>query len=118
MSRDSSSAEDPLPEGLITAAVEACPVGFAISDADGRLIHANPAARALNPDAAPGHVLDQAISARPQPFSWQGRQFVVTPYLDLSEQSHAQRELLKLAYIDSLTGLPNRLLLEEHVSDL
>ena len=113
MSERETPGLDRLPQGLLAAAVEACPVGLSIRDGGGRIVAANSAAAQA---FASG---DNAAETSPRvSFDWDGRAWTVTPSVDRAEQDEAQRRLLKLAYIDSLTGLPNRLLLEEHIGEL
>ncbi len=38
--------------------------------------------------------------------------------LDITERRQVERELARLAYFDDLTGLPNRMLMQEHVEDI
>ena len=112
---------------LLAAALEACPVGLSIQNSEGQLIAANTAARTLlsslagsSPaEAAPlGREAGSFMRGHVQSFQHDGGNYTLTCLLDLQDQMDAQQELLRLAYIDAITGLPNRVLLEEHVAEL
>jgi diguanylate cyclase (GGDEF)-like protein len=111
---------------LLAAALDACPVGLSIQDEEGRVIAANAVGRVMaaslarlpRPAGAPADREGSAIRRQLQSFRHEGRDFTLTALLDLHQDVAAQRELLRLAYFDNLTGLPNGMLLEEHVGDL
>ena len=130
MAEQASPFAGPLRSALLAAALDACPVGLCIQDADGRTVAANPAAHARLPslaanDAAASpdgirdpYLAEDSLDADTQSFRHEGRDFVLTSFLNGNKERDAQRELLRLAYIDNLTGLPNRMLIEEHVEEL
>lgn len=123
----------PALDGLLEAALRALPVGLAVHDAAGRCLLANPAASALQPSsvsdwtAPPGEtgaepILTQrgerAVESVVRPFKAGADLYALTTLIDVTRQHRVERDLLRRAYIDALTGLPNRSLLEQTVEDL
>ncbi|MGP0089981.1 MAG: putative bifunctional diguanylate cyclase/phosphodiesterase [Xanthobacteraceae bacterium] len=46
------------------------------------------------------------------------RTLLLSTSLDITERKHIEDELVRRAYFDGLTGLPNRALIQEHVEDV
>src|SRR5688500_7615173 len=94
--------------GLLAAALDACPIGLSIQNEEGRVIAANAVGRVLAASLArlprpAGTLADRegtAIRRQLQSFRHEGRDFTLTALLDLHQDMAAQRELLRLAYID------------------
>ena len=121
---------------LLEAAIQTLPVGLAVHDAQGRCVLANAAASRLRsssvadlPGSAIPTMLEQdsgavsrhegrALETHWHPLVSERETYVLTTVVDVTRQHGIQRELLQRAYIDSLTGLPNRTLLEQTVEDL
>lgn len=121
---------------LLEATIQALPVGIVVHDGEGRCILANAAAELLEPsgtvDLAAADLLIAEGGAGATLLSRHGRTletylrrlvsrgetYFVTAIVDVTHQHGVQRELLQRAYIDALTRLPNRALLEQTVEDL
>lgn len=121
--------------GLIEAVLQTLPIGIVVHDDVGRCILANTAAGRLDPMRAadlPNGAAEagdgdeplvstsggSAIETHVRPLETAGERYRLTAIVDITRQHRLQRELLQRAYIDSLTGLPNRTLLEQTVEDL
>ena len=142
MSPPSSAMRPPAPEpssqrrSLLEAAIQALPVGVAVHDGQGRCILANASARQLAPRwttdlPAPPPGWDEAgdrseilsgngtaVETRTRAFRSEQEVYHLTTLVDVTRHHRIQRDLLQRAYIDSLTGLPNRTLIEQSVEDL
>ena len=120
---------------LLEAAIQALPFGVAVHDARGGCLLAN--AEALHvgslgagPEPAPagaaahegGAVLTRQDGAtfetRTRAFEAGHETCWLTTHVDVTRHHGIQRDLLERAYIDALTGLPNRALIEQSVEDL
>jgi len=56
------------------------------------------------------------IETKSTPIAWEGRPATLSFLSDVTERKKAEEEIRNLAYYDSLTGLPNRLLFQDHLS--
>jgi diguanylate cyclase (GGDEF)-like protein len=88
---------------LLEAAIQTLPVGVVVHDAHGLCVLANAAARALGPKAL--HDLPEAACNQPEGAV-------------IEEHHRIQRELIARAFIDALTGLPNRTMFEQSIEEL
>jgi cyclic di-GMP phosphodiesterase Gmr len=111
---------------LLHAVIDLLPVGVRVAGADGRLILANTAASQVPLDAnatAPVSVVETAAgTAGARTFLVASRTAEVlgetlrlSSAFDITDRARAETELLRLAYHDDLTGLPNRSLIRERV---
>jgi c-di-GMP phosphodiesterase Gmr len=111
---------------LLHAVIDLLPIGVRVDDADGRLVLANAAAAQLPHDAgvsAPVARIESAagpdgartflVASRTAQVG--GETLRMCGALDITERARAENELLRLAYHDELTGLPNRSLIRERV---
>lgn len=122
---------------LLEAAIQALPVGVAVHDGQGRCILANASARQLAPACTidlPGALSlageegaeavevtegsHATVETRTRAFCSEHDTYLLTTLVDITQHHGIQRDLLERAYIDSLTGLPNRTLIEQSVEDL
>lgn len=118
---------------LLEAAIQALPVGMVVHDAQGHCILANAAARVLHPDAtqdlpvdaallpeggAVAQVADRVVEAQARGLSVDSEDFTLTTLLDVTQHHAIQRDLIGRAYIDALTGLPNRMMFEQSIEEL
>jgi cyclic di-GMP phosphodiesterase Gmr len=114
---------------LLHAVIDMLPVGVQVAGADGRVILANAAAaqiadrEAAFPNADGTSVVETAagpegartllVASRTAQVC--GETLRLSGALDITERARAENELLRLAYHDELTGLPNRSLIRERV---
>ena len=111
---------------LLHAVIDLLPVGVRVAGADGRLILANSAASQVPLDAnatAPVSVVETAagtdgartflVASRTAEVL--GETLRLSSAFDITDRARAETELLRLAYHDDLTGLPNRSLIRERV---
>ena len=111
---------------LLHAVIDLLPVGVRVAGADGRLILANTAASQVTLDAnatAPVSVVETAagtdgartflVASRTAEVL--GETLRLSSAFDITDRARAETELLRLAYHDDLTGLPNRSLIRERV---
>jgi cyclic di-GMP phosphodiesterase Gmr len=111
---------------LLHAVIDLLPVGVRVDDADGRVVLANAAAAQLPRDAgssAPIALIESAagpdgartflVASRTAQVC--GETLRLCSAFDITERARAENELLRLAYHDELTGLPNRSLIRERV---
>lgn len=122
---------------LLEAAIQALPVGVAVHDAQGSCILANAMALKVAPTSTldmPESQLEEAsaralgmvesredgtvLETLTRPLHSEYETYWLTTLVDVTQHHGIQRDLLKRAYIDSLTGLPNRTLIEQYVEDL
>src|SRR5262249_6849592 len=97
-----------------------------VDDADGRVVLANPAAAQLPREAGPVPPVALVESAggpdgartflvASRTAHVCGETLRLSGAVDITERARAETELLRLAYHDDLTGLPNRSLIRERV---
>jgi c-di-GMP phosphodiesterase Gmr len=111
---------------LLHAVIDLLPVGVRVDGADGRVVLANAAAAQLPRDAnatAPVSVIETAagmdgartfmVASRTAEVL--GETLHLSSGFDITDRARAETELLRLAYHDDLTGLPNRSLIRERV---
>jgi len=111
---------------LLHAVIDLLPVGVRVAGADGRLILANSAASQVPLEAnatAPVSVVETAagtdgartflVASRTAEVL--GETLRLSSAFDITDRARAETELLRLAYHDDLTGLPNRSLIRERV---
>jgi diguanylate cyclase (GGDEF)-like protein len=120
-------------QSLLEAAIQTLPVGVVVHDAHGLCVLANAAARALGPKAL--HDLPEAacnqpeaavieeigervVEARALPLHAEQDAFTLTTLADVTQHHRIQRELIARAFIDALTGLPNRTMFEQSIEEL
>lgn len=65
---------------------------------------------------ASGTSFPVGYTASPLDFEGSGRFGWVLVFQDISERKHAEEELMKTARYDTLTGLPNRLMFQDHLA--
>lgn len=120
-------------QDLLEAAIQALPVGIVVHDEGGVCILANAAARTLgpravddlaasafdSPDAAIIDTIgDRVVEAEACPVATDAATFTLTTITDVTHHHAIQRDLIARAYIDALTGLPNRTMFEQSIEDL
>ena len=118
---------------LLEAAIQALPVGMVVHDAQGHCILSNAAARVLDPGAtldlpafasgpvrggAVAEVGERIVEAQARALAVDSEDFTLTTLLDVTQHHRIQRDLIGRAYIDALTGLPNRLMFEQSIEEL
>ena len=122
---------------LLEATLQALSIGVAVHDRRGLCILANAAAlRLVSFDDSTAPVLDGThndagegrrvirvadnllVESRTQALFSDGEEYSLTTFVDVTEQDFVERSLLQKAYIDPLTSLPNRVLIEQHVEAL
>ncbi|WP_245524560.1 putative bifunctional diguanylate cyclase/phosphodiesterase [Methylobacterium nonmethylotrophicum] len=123
---------------LLEAAIQALPVSVVLHDAHGRCILANAAAHALASELAQDRPADgRAAAPGSAALRLDGREFELnvrtleveglgtetetfhlTTAVDATHHHAIQRELIERAYLDALTGLPNRVLFEQSIAEL
>ena len=118
---------------LLEAAIQALPVGIVVHDEQGVCILANAAARALGPktindlsEAAvrrQDHTLveeigERVVEAATCPVVVDRESYTLTTLADVTHHHSLQRDLIARAFIDALTGLPNRTLFEQSIGEL
>ncbi|MGH1589041.1 putative bifunctional diguanylate cyclase/phosphodiesterase [Methylobacterium phyllosphaerae] len=118
---------------LLEATLQALPVGVVVHDVDGLCILANAAARALgdqavaachaatagSQDAASVEVIgDRVMEVQARPVVEGRAAYTLTTLTDVTYHHTLQRELITKAFIDALTGLPNRTMFEQSIEEL
>jgi cyclic di-GMP phosphodiesterase Gmr len=111
---------------LLHAVIDLLPIGVRVDGADGRVVLANAAAAQLPRDAgalAPVSLVESAegpdgartflVASRTAEVL--GETLRLSSAFDITDRARAETELLRLAYHDDLTGLPNRSLIRERV---
>ncbi|SDM64887.1 diguanylate cyclase (GGDEF) domain-containing protein [Methylobacterium phyllostachyos] len=120
-------------QSLLEAALQALPVGVVVHDEQGLCILANTAARALGPRAVndlPASALENpavavvtaigehVIEAQASTVVTESDFYTLTTLTDVTHHHAIQRDLIARAFIDALTGLPNRTMFEQSIEDL
>lgn len=120
-------------QSLLEAALQALPVGVVVHDERGLCILANAAARTFgsraiddlsasafdSPDAAViQDIGDRVVEAQAQPVGTEADGYTLTTLTDVTHHHAIQRDLIAQAYIDALTGLPNRTMFEQSIEEL
>jgi diguanylate cyclase (GGDEF)-like protein len=117
---DTDDSKDERDGGAETCAwqtfAEALPVGLRITDADGRVVSANPRHALLATVAESG--ANPSLISRTLPFEVGGRPLVANLLFEDAEHAEREQALIRRAYFDELTGLPNRRLMEQSVNAL
>ena len=126
---------------LLAGIVEALPVGVTVCAADGQVLIANREARTLMPGGrhettfAPpndgpgfGDVVvteeqggrdgDCATMVSRRRVRIQERDLTLSVSMDITDRKRVEGDLERLAYLDALTGLPNRSLVQQHAERL
>lgn len=96
---------------LLRAVLRTLPVGVALTDTRGERIFANNAAVTLAHD-------DPGIEIVDRPLDIAGGSFTLTTSVNVGKYKKLAEELFDRAYLDELTGLPNRALCEQSALDL
>lgn len=131
--------------GLLDALVQQFPVGLTVQDARGEFLLVNDAAAAqfggvqgaasldARRDAAPklieagmartteehiGADGKQVLLTTHRPVQIAGRELLLSTSVDITEQKAVESELSRRAFLDDLTSLPRRNLIEAHVNEL
>lgn len=97
------------------------PLAIAVSRKDGAPVFVNRAAETSSIDAAaPRDMIadDRVLETRRFDVAVAGEDYAVDVTIDVTEQRDLENRLFSKAYFDDLTGLPNRGLLEQSVSEL
>ena len=93
--------------------VGALPFGLSIAGSDGVAICAN-----VHHSVLSGKGQNPALVARNFDFAVAGRSYVASLLFEDAEQAGREQALIRRAYFDELTGLPNRRLIEQSVNAL
>ena len=115
---DPSMAGGPIPPSdevgvdHLAAVFGALPVGIELRGPDGAVLIANDIAAALARDPA------RTIETWTRPVAIGPETCTLTTTLDVTEQRRLTDELFSRAYLDELTGLPNRLLMDQSTCEL
>lgn len=91
---------------LLRALFRALPMGVSVKDREGRDVFANEAAAALRFSEA-------NVEMATMPVELGGETFSLTTSIDVGRHKRLAEELFDRAYLDELTGLPNRSLCEQ-----
>lgn len=92
----------------------ALPFGLTIADADGRPLYATGGTREMERLSADGRQLRHHAFE----FTAGGRRYTAALTLDETEQLAREQALIRRAYFDELTGLPNRRVIEQSINAL
>ena len=113
-------ADHPGDRSLVDAVCDALPVGLSIAWPDGRTIYANATAGKHGIARCPAADDDRgvAVAVETSRVVVEGQDYVVRLSRDVTQERSLEDRLFRKAYFDDLTGLPNRGLLEQSVSDL
>jgi len=118
---DASAA--PLHLDALEAVMRALPMGVAVHDEDGRLIFANEAmsrparigGMEVSVPAADG---ERMLLKNARTVAGRSGTYIMSTAVDVTEQREIENELFRRAYLDDLTDLPNRRLIEQTVEEL
>lgn len=98
---------------------DALPFGVKIEAGDGAVAYSNEADKSLRkPGSGPEGRDERVLKAKSFDFSVDGASFTASLLLDETEQVSREQALIKRAYFDELTGLPNRRIIEQSVNSL
>ena len=128
-----SAPTSPTPQTLLEAVIQTLPVGVVVFDEHGGCTLANAAARDLGDRAV--HALaaaagssreaahveaigDRVVEVRTHPVTEDHGSFTLTTVTDVTRHHRIQRELITKAFIDALTGLPNRTMCEQSIAEV
>jgi len=118
---------------LLEAAIQALPVGVVVHDDQGVCILANAAARALGSELVDDlsasalerpdricveEVGTQVVETSTRLVSAERESYTLTTIADVTHHHTMQRDLIARAFIDALTGLPNRTMFEQSIEEL
>jgi diguanylate cyclase (GGDEF)-like protein len=107
---------------LVVSIVNALPVNVTVKAADGSMVFANdPAAPTdvtLSEENVAGADGERTLLKSCRPARILDRDLTLSTALDFTERKRIETELSERAYLDDLTGLPNRALIQEHVEQL
>lgn len=119
--------------GLLEATIQALPVGVVVHDDLGRCILANEAASALGfgalQDLATATILHpetvvteerdgHTLEVRACTIGTELQRYTLTSIADVTRHHAVQRDLIAQAFIDALTGLPNRAMFEQSIAEV
>jgi diguanylate cyclase (GGDEF)-like protein len=96
---------------LLPAVLDMLPVGVRVTDRSGRRVFANAAS-----DRLTAH--DPAVEVHSERFVLGGEALVLTTSINVGKHKKLAEELFERAYMDELTGLPNRTLCEQSALEL
>ena len=105
---------EPVPSAdpaLLRAMVEALPIGIELTDGAGQRVLGNRAADRLTPN-------DPAVEIAQTPLEVAGARYMLTTSVDVARHHKLAETLFDRAYMDELTGLPNRALCEQSALEL
>ncbi|SFM78485.1 putative bifunctional diguanylate cyclase/phosphodiesterase [Methylobacterium pseudosasicola] len=120
-------------QNLLEVILQALPVGIVVHDDLGRCILANAATQQLGtkatrdlPRAALTHpdgvvvepVGERMMEVQVRSVKVDEEVYTLTSLVDFTHHHRLQRDLINRAYIDALTGLPNRTMFEQSVEEL
>ena len=66
----------------------------------------------------PAPTVSASSRRAPEPIQLGGSTYALTTAIDITEQRRIEQEFFSRAYLDELTGLPNRSLLQQSTEDL
>lgn len=121
MGRPDAIAEPPSAPHALTRILGRAPFGMEIVSSGGQTVYVNEAAAAMRSlEGIARHDLPNDRVVRTESFDIEAdaQTYCVTLAFDHTEQSMAEQDLLRRAYFDELTGLPNRALIERSVDTL
>jgi diguanylate cyclase (GGDEF)-like protein len=98
---------------------DALPFALKIEAGDGVVAYSNGADKALCKPGSPDcGTEERVLKAKSFGFSVDGASYTASLLLDETEQASREQALIKRAYFDELTGLPNRRIIEQSVNAL
>src|ERR1019366_1190415 len=112
---------------LFESVFNSLPVGITVHDDRGQLILANGMAASINalvqtPATSPNHSIydekgQRTFDAFRRPLHILGQQLLLSTAVDVTKHKRLDDELARRAFLDELTGLPNRALLQKKVEE-
>jgi diguanylate cyclase (GGDEF)-like protein len=97
---------------------ETLPFGMRIASQDGTIAFANEADRRHNAESAGGENGERRLNSKSFDFSADSGNYTVSLLLDETERVVREEALIRRAYFDELTGLPNRRVIEQSINAL